>query len=275
MKKIHKSSIYIYKIGNVIKKHELKKNYYYTGTCRNTHIAQWNGKDFIFINYCFDQPYIETINYFGDVINDSIDGFIPMTEISWNYDEIKNAKLEQDYNNSARKIYHNLSEIDMKNEIWKPIPKFSNLYQISNYGRVKVIKSNKILKQNFSREYLIVGLNDNNKIRKTVRVHRLVALTFKSLNNTLLKSHEVNHINGIKSDNREVNLEWTTHKSNCEKSFISGNYSVKLTPEIVIKIKEQLRLGNMKQIDVAKMFNISTTTISEIKTGKKWVQIKL
>ena len=255
----------------MIKKHELKKNSYYAGSCRNTNIAQWNGKEFIFINYCFDKPYIETINYFGDVVNDSFDGFMPINEIIVEYSDIKKIRIEQDYKNTARNIYKNLSEIDLNGEVWKQIPNFS-LYQVSNYGRVKIIKSNKIIRQNFSREYLIIGITNDKKVRKTVRVHRLVALTFKPNNNPKL---EVNHINSVKSDNRVDNLEWTTHKSNCEKSFTSGNYSVKLTPEIVVEIKKLLQQGTIKQIDIAKQFNISTATISEINTGKKWVQIKI
>ena len=54
---------------------------------------------------------------------------------------------------------------------------------------------------------------------KRYKVHRLVALTY--LENKLNKK-TVNHINGIKTDNRLINLEWMTHSENCLHAFRTG-----------------------------------------------------
>jgi hypothetical protein len=54
---------------------------------------------------------------------------------------------------------------------------------------------------------------------KRYKVHRLVALTY--LQNKLNKKC-VNHINGIKTDNRLCNLEWMTHSENCLHAFKIG-----------------------------------------------------
>lgn len=255
----------------MIEKHKLIKGHYYIGTCRNTNIAMWDGVEFIFINYNFTQRYIENINYYGDVKHQNIDGFIPIDEIIVKYDDIKNARLEQDYKNGGRKIFLNINSNDLKNEIWKPIPEYEGLYYVSNYGRIKKHDGNHIMKQNFSHDYLILGLTGYDGKRKTFRVHRLVAMTFQS--SEYSKLLEVNHKNGIKTDNNNTNLEWITHKSNSEKIYTSGNYSKKLKPEMVSEIKKLLISGEMLQIVIAKKFNVSRSTISEINTGKKWINI--
>ena len=260
------------KYYNMIEKHKLIKSAYYTGTCRNTNIAMWNGNKFIFINHYFTDPYVESVDYYGDVKDQNIDGFIPIKCIDIEFNDIRNARLKQDYKNSARKIYLNLSRDNMRDEIWKSIPAYEKLYYVSNYGRIKKndYNGNYIMKQNFSRDYLVVGLTAYGQ-RKTFRVHRLVAMAFHPKLNAFLV--EVNHKNSIKTDNRAENLEWITHQLNSKKMFLDGNYSIKLKPEMVVEIKQILKSGNMLQKDISIKFGVSRSTISEINTGKKWVNI--
>lgn len=97
-------------------------------------------------------------------------------------------------------------------EIWVKINGFED-YMISNLGKIKSFKRNALgylLKPTERNEYLSVFLI-NNEIRKRVSLHRLVAEHFVE-NPHNLKC--VNHINGIKTDNRAINLEWCTHKDN-------------------------------------------------------------
>lgn len=112
--------------------------------------------------------------------------------------------------------------MENQKEIWKTIDGFNN-YKISNIGRIKSIeryKNNngglvyvpeKILILNPSTKgYNFVRITEN-KINKTLYSHRLVALYF--IDNPLNKP-QVNHINGIKTDNRADNLEWCTNREN-------------------------------------------------------------
>lgn len=253
----------------MIKKHELIEGAYYIGTCRNTNIAQWFKGKFIHIGFNFHQPYVETIEYFGDVQHTGFDGFIPIERIDVDINKVLDERIVQDYKNSARRFYCNYNRNDMKNEVWKPIPEYEGLYYASNLGRIRKHDDDKIMKQNFIRDYLVVGLTGYDRKRKTHRVHRLVALTFKDDYGIDLV---VNHINGVKTDNRETNLEWVKRSENSKHTFLSGNKIKKLSPENVSEIKKMIRNGH-PQKDIALKFNVSRSTVSEINTGKKWTGI--
>ena len=93
-------------------------------------------------------------------------------------------------------------------DLWKDIPNFERLYQASLSGYIRN-KEGRILKFYLNPNgYLQVRLSKNG-VAKTYRVNRLIALTFIE---NLENKHTVNHINGIKTDNRVENLEWATEK---------------------------------------------------------------
>jgi hypothetical protein len=98
-------------------------------------------------------------------------------------------------------------------EIFKPIPDYEGLYEASNFGNIKSLKSkhNKIIVLKKSKDrsgYEIVQLcKDGHHSTKTV--HRLVMTAFYGLSNMV-----VNHIDGIKSNNNIENLEYVSSSEN-------------------------------------------------------------
>lgn len=95
------------------------------------------------------------------------------------------------------------------------IANFEN-YFIDKEGNVFSLVSNRYLKLSIdTRGYKV--LKRSNK--KDVRVHRLVAQLYLP---KIDGKNEVNHINGIKTDNRVENLEWCSHQENCLHAYKTG-----------------------------------------------------
>lgn len=101
-------------------------------------------------------------------------------------------------------------------ETWVSFKGYEDMYEVSSLGNVRSInyngtKQTKILSLKTEKSGYLTFLAYKKGIRKTVKVHRAVMLSFKGVDPN---RQYVNHINAIKSDNRLENLEWVTHKEN-------------------------------------------------------------
>ena len=105
--------------------------------------------------------------------------------------------------------------------IGKVIPGYSGKYRVTEDGKVWSSISCKFLKPHIHRQgYERVRLYTNGYVFRWHLVHRLVAEAYVGGDQKL----QVNHINGIKSDNRADNLEWVTASENIAHSFkVLGN----------------------------------------------------
>lgn len=165
----------------------------------------------------------------------------------------------------------------MDKECWKPVVGYEGYYEVSNFGYIRREQTKKILKPRISNGYNMVDLRVNGS-RRYSRVHRLVAYAFIGVPPTT--KHEVRHFDGNKQNNRHSNLSWGTRKDNEQDKIRhnktnrgSRNGRSKLNEQQIIQIRKLLSQGNLLQKQIAKMFNVTRMTISDIKGKRSWANV--
>jgi len=171
-------------------------------------------------------------------------------------------------------------------EVWRNVIGYEDIYHVSNIGNIKrleyarknlltgglsIIKERILKPVKHYNEYLFVSLCNGNQ--KEYSIHTLVANAF--ICNPDNKP-EVNHKNGVKSDNHVDNLEWNTTSENLLHSYRTGlrrsgenHHKAKLTLVQVNEIKRLHETGvNYRQL--SREFKIRACSIRDIIIGKTW-----
>ena len=166
-------------------------------------------------------------------------------------------------------------------EIWKPIPGYEGLYEVSDQGRVRSLdaliecygpvkgrytslRKGKLLRPGrMPSGHVSVAIGRRNSLC----VHTLVLLAFVG---PAPKGYECRHLNGNPSDNRLENLCWGTRSENIKDKTLHG--LSKLKPQDVLSIKSALQ-NNYRglQAELARQFNVKQCTINDIKKGRTHV----
>jgi hypothetical protein len=171
-------------------------------------------------------------------------------------------------------------------EEFRDVPGYEGLYQASNLGRVKSLKrenfngckyskSNDIMmKQSVLKiGYLCVNFSFKSKV-KMKYIHRLVVESF--IENVEDKP-QVNHKNGIKTDNKIKNLEWATRKENSQHAIKNNLIKIpkgenhvrsKLIEKEVLEIRNRCKNESIKLLAIE--YKVHPTTIQDIKQKRSW-----
>lgn len=176
----------------------------------------------------------------------------------------------------------------MKEEVWKPIPGYEGLYEISNLGKVKsvphvrtVIRHGKAIQQEWSGRIMTTGASTgrypkvNLSREGKVTTHQIHALVAKAFIGEKSPELQVCHGDGNSKNPSLDNLRYDTPVGNCADRVKHGTAPIgeahpraKLTEEKVRSIRKDLE--TMAQKDVAEKYGIPTATIGGISQRRTW-----
>ena len=149
-------------------------------------------------------------------------------------------------------------------------------YLISSMGQLYSVRQNKTMKPALNSSGYLETIIIVDGIRKNISIHRLVAEAF--IPNPDNKP-QVNHKNGIKTDNTVENLEWTSRKENINHAIDVGlrdrKIPEKLPDEKIFNICYLLNTGELTYYDIAKSLGVSHSSIKKVKRALSNPEMKM
>lgn len=157
---------------------------------------------------------------------------------------------------------------DLPNEIWKDVPDYEGIYQVSNKGRIKSLarivghckrKDKIIIPKDNRTGYYKVNLYKDSKC-KNHYIHRLVASAFISNENN---KPCINHKDHNRKNNNVENLEWCTYKENNDYSHCSEHHALKSSLRVLLTDLNNYPIKLFASIrQCSRYFNVDTSCIS-------------
>lgn len=169
-------------------------------------------------------------------------------------------------------------------EQWKSIPGY-DAYEASSFGRVRIVVRRHnihpltILRMRPDKDgYLLVRLSRDGSQEdgRECRVARLIAMTFHG---EIPDDFQVNHVNGVRSDDRPENLEIVTCQENIRHAIDTlgarvgeRNGCAKMTDAKVLELRERAA-KNETYASLSQAFGVSAVEASNIAKGKTWAHV--
>ncbi len=163
-------------------------------------------------------------------------------------------------------------------EIWKDIEGYEGLYQVSNIGRIKsmnrIVNNNggtdyrkeRVIKQDIDRGgYEQIHLCKDGK-RKTLKVHRLVAKAFPEICGEWFEECEIDHIDGVKNNNKATNLKVCTKSENMRNP---------LTISKISNLKKKPVLQYTQNGEFIREWDSASTAANELSISRSTILISL
>lgn len=159
-------------------------------------------------------------------------------------------------------------------------------YYISSLGRLYSVKLDKILNGSVNRKGYIMDTfterDENNiKIRTHSQRHRTVMYSFDIYQPE--GCDQVDHLNGIKTDNSLNNLEWVDCKTNIKRSWETGlhdndlrhgeNHANSIYKTEDIERACELKISGLNNAEISRILNIKVDTLWKVFNGKAWLHV--
>lgn len=165
-------------------------------------------------------------------------------------------------------------------EVWRPVVGYEGLYEVSNVGRLRNLGRRRVprIRGHFIEGgYPQVVLYRKGQAR-TDKVHRIVAAAFIGPRPV---AHQVNHIDGVKTNNAATNLEYVTPLQNIRHAQALGllhtdpqkvrgerNGKARLTEAAVREIR-RLR-PTTSATEIAARLGVHRATVDDVVKGRRW-----
>ena len=175
------------------------------------------------------------------------------------------------------------------NEIWVVVNIKGHIfedYYVSSLGRLYSVKLDKIIEGSLTKKGYIMDKfterdENNKKITTNSQRHRTVMYSFEIYQPE--GCDQVDHINGIKTDNSLDNLEWVDCKTNIRRSWENGlhdndirygenSHMSKYTNEEIENVCK-LKIEGYNNKEISKMTGVNIDTIWKVVNGKAWKHI--